>query len=58
MISLPERSSLATNELVFPVTLPPLGFAVYGVQKLEGRNFKLNYLCNHTKREKKVSNTI
>lgn len=35
VISLPERSSLATNELVFQVTLPPLGFSVYGVQKLE-----------------------
>ncbi|XP_055937632.1 lysosomal alpha-mannosidase-like [Argiope bruennichi] len=32
VISLPERSSLAVNELVFPISLPPLGFSVYGVQ--------------------------
>ncbi|GIY02877.1 lysosomal alpha-mannosidase [Caerostris extrusa] len=30
--SLPERSSLATKELIFPVSLPPLGFSLYGVQ--------------------------
>ncbi|CAL1260740.1 unnamed protein product [Larinioides sclopetarius] len=32
IISLPERSSLAVNELVFPISLPPLGFSMYGVQ--------------------------
>ncbi|KAG8190302.1 hypothetical protein JTE90_012589 [Oedothorax gibbosus] len=34
VISLPERSSLAVNELVFPVSLPPLGFSIYGVKTL------------------------
>ncbi|XP_035231456.1 lysosomal alpha-mannosidase-like isoform X2 [Stegodyphus dumicola] len=34
VISLPERSSLATNELIFPISLPPLGFSVYGVKML------------------------
>ncbi|GFT23386.1 lysosomal alpha-mannosidase [Trichonephila clavipes] len=35
IISLPERSSLAVYELIFPVSLPPLGFSLYGVKMLD-----------------------
>ncbi|XP_054707229.1 lysosomal alpha-mannosidase-like [Uloborus diversus] len=35
VISLPERSSLAVNELIFPITIPPLGFSIYGVQMIQ-----------------------
>uniref|UniRef100_A0A2L2Y690 alpha-mannosidase n=1 Tax=Parasteatoda tepidariorum TaxID=114398 RepID=A0A2L2Y690_PARTP len=35
IISLPERSSLAVNELVFPISLPPIGFSIYGIKLLD-----------------------